>query len=526
MRYVAAAALAAGLIWGQSITGSGTIQGTVKESGGGAIPKAQVAVTHLETGEVTRSQTNADGYFATPPLQIGKYKVRVSVPGMKNWESTLELETGRTADIEPVLTPGQVSDTVTVTATIPLVTTTDPTDATTLDARRIKELPINGRDLNTLLALVSPGVEQVIDVNGGIRTSGMMIYSTNYVQDGASSNNREFGGSMNLAGLESVGEVRVETSTSSAKYSSPASVIITTKGGGNQFRAAVFETVRNNAFGVARARQDVNYNGTPFQVPKLIRNEFGGSLGGPVYLPTFGLNGKKIYNGHNRTFFFFSREGQELRQGVSKDFKVPTLAMRNGDFSQLYDSQGRYITLYDPLTSTVQTLANGRHVTKRMPFVGNILPSTRESPLAKFIYGITPLPTDSTSPLVPNNLTFVAATNALPNQSNNPTTARVDHRFSAKDNVFVKFNGGTLHTNFQGTGSSTGAPTLGMEANQTYLLMDAISGALSWTHVFSPSFFIETNGNRTAQSSKTVNGPLQQDWSKFLKLPNPEGEIG
>src|SRR5260370_12330233 len=167
MRYVGAGAVAAGFIWGQSITGSGTIQGTVKDSGGGAIPKAQAAVTPLETGEVTRNQTNAAGSFATPPLQIGKYKVRVSVPGMKNWESTLELETGRTADIEPVLTPGQVSDTVTVTATIPLVTTTDPTDATMLDARRIKELPINGRDLNTLLALVSPGVEQVIDVNDG-----------------------------------------------------------------------------------------------------------------------------------------------------------------------------------------------------------------------------------------------------------------------------------------------------------------------------------------------------------------------
>src|SRR5260370_18316456 len=142
-----------------------------------------------------------------------------------------------------------------------------------------------------------------------------------------------------------------------------------------------------------------------------------------------------------------------------------------------------------------------------------------------FIYGIAPLPSDSTCPLVTNNLKFVAETNALPNQSNNPTAARVDHRFSAKDNVFVKLNGGTLHTNFQGTGGNAGAPTLGMEANQTYLLMDAISGALSWTHVFSPSFFMETNGNRTAQSSKTVNGPLQQDWSKFLKLPNPEGDL-
>src|SRR5947207_3398988 len=232
----------------------------------------------------------------------------------------------------------------------------------------------------------------------------MMVYSTNYVQDGAASNNREFGGSMNMAGLESVGEVRVETSTSNAKYSSPASVIVTTKGGGNLYHLAVFETVRNNAFGVARARQDVNLNGVPFKVPKLIRNEFGGSISGPVILPTFGLNGKKFYNGRNRTFFFFSREGQELRQGLSKDFTVPTAAMRHGDFSQLFDSQGRFVQLYDPLTSTVTSLSATRHTTVRLPFQNNVIPENRISPLAKYIYGITPLPTDITNPLVTTNL--------------------------------------------------------------------------------------------------------------------------
>src|SRR5437016_907526 len=300
---------------------------------------------------------------------------------MKAWEGDLTLETGRTAEIEPTLTVGQVTETIVVSETIPLVTTTDPTDGTTLDARRIQELPINGRDMNTLLADVTPGIEQVIDVNGGVRTSGMMVYSTNYVQDGAASNNREFGGSMNIAGLESVGEVRVETSTSNAKYSSPASVIVTTRSGANQVHFAVYETVRNNAFGVARARQDVNYNGAPFKVPKLIRNEFGGSIAGPVIIP-------KLYNGHNRTFFLFAREGQELRQGLSKDFTVPTMAMRSGDFSQLFDAQGRFLPIYDPLSSAVVAQGN-RHITTRVPFIGNVIPGNRESPLAKYVYGIT-----------------------------------------------------------------------------------------------------------------------------------------
>jgi hypothetical protein len=511
--------LAAALALGQSITGGGTIQGTVKDATGAAIPKAKVTITHEATGAVTATETNTNGYFATPPSRIGKYKVKVEFTGMKAWEGELTLETGRTVDIEPVLTVGQVNETIQVSETIPLVTTTDPTDGTTLDSRRIQELPINGRDMNTLLSDVTPGVEEVIDVNGGVRTSGMMVYSTNYVQDGAAANNREFGGSMNLSGLESVGEVRVETSTSNAKYSAPASVIVTTKGGGNQVKLAVYETVRNNAFGVARARQDVNYTGVPYKVPKLIRNEFGGSVGGPVSIP-------KLYNGHSKTFFFFSKEGQELRQGLSRDFYVPTMAMRRGDFSQLYDSQGRYIALYDPMSSAKETLANGRVVTRRVPFVGNVIPQNRQSPLSKYLYGITPEPSDITNPLVAQNLKMVVATNGYPNQSYNPTTVRLDHRFSSNDNIFLKFNGGNRHTNFMGTGGATGAPTTGKEANTTFLLMDAISGALSWTHIFSPSFFVETNGNRTSQSTKTVTGSEQKDWAAALGMPNPNGEIG
>ena len=526
LRFLALSACAVILCFAQSVTGGGTFQGAVKDASGAAVPRAKVAVTHIDSGAVHNTETNADGYFATPPIKIGRYKIRVEAPGMKAWEGQAVLETGRTVELSPVLALGTVTETIVVSESIPLVTTSDPTDGATLDARRIQELPVNGRDMNTLISDVTPGVEQVIDVNGGVRTSGMMVYSTNYVQDGAASNNREFGGSMNLSGLEAIGEVRVETSTSNAKYSSPASVIVTTRGGGNTLHLSVYETIRNNAFGVARARQDVNLNGAPFQVPKLIRNEFGGSISGPVYLPTLGLNGKKFYNGRNRTFFFFSREGQELRQGLTKNFTVPTAAMRAGDFSQLYDSQGRFITIYDPLTSNVQTISPTRHVTARLPFPGNIIPINRESPLAKSIYGITPLPNDITNPLVTSNLKQVVPTNGLPNQSNNPASARLDHRFSNNDNIFLKFNGNNLHTNFQGTGGTTGAPTLGMEANTTFLLMDAIAGAFSWTHLFSPSFFMETNGNRVAQTTKTVNGPDQQNWSQVLKLPNPFGEIG
>jgi len=510
----------------QSSAGGGTIQGTVKDPTGAVVPGAKIVILHIATGRTTNTSSNTDGYFATPPINIGQYKVRVEMAGMKAWESDIQLETGRVAEISPVLTPGQVSETVQVTDTVPLVTTTDPTDASTLDAQRILEIPINGRNLNVLLEDVTPGVEAINDVNGGVRVSGLMTYSTDYVQDGAAANNREFGGSANLQGLESIGEVRIETSTSSAKYTRPTSVIITTKSGSNQLKFALWETHRNNAFGVARARQDVFFDGTPFKTPKLIRNEFGGSVGGPIMLPTFGLGDRQFYNGRNRSFFFITREGTELVQGLTREFRVPTAAMRSGDFSGLIDVQGRRLDLYDPLSTRPEEFPNGRIVSVRDPFFNNQIPIQRLSAFARRIYEITPLPTDITNPIVSNNLKMVVPTNSFPNLSDNPLTMRLDHKFSDRDSAYLKINGGTRDAHFLGTSGTTGAPTLNKEGNVTYLPVKGRSLALNWIHTFSPTLFVETLANRTWQNSRTVTGPVDKDWSKDLGLPNPLGEVG
>lgn len=504
------------------VAGSRTILGTVKDQSGAAIPQAKVNFLRVDTGTASDTTTNNDGYFASPPLPIGNYRIRIESAGMKAWEQSQLLETGKTIEIAPVMQAGQVTETVNVTASAPLVTTTEATDASTLDSKRIKELPINGRDLNTLLSQTAPGLEQVYDVNGGVRTGGSMVYSTNYMQDGAPSNNREFGGSMNLQGLESIAEVRVETSTSSARYNAPASIIVNTRSGTNELHLSAYEVIRNNAFGVARARQDISFNpANPYRTPKLIRNEFGGSVSGPVVIP-------KLYDGRNRTFFFFSREGAELRQGLTKDFSVPTVAMRNGDFSALVDLQGRKIQLYDPLTTRLVLQPNGRAIAVRSPFINNQIPAGRISPLARYIYGITPLPNDTTNPVVATNYKVAVPTNANPSFSDNPTTIRVDHRLREKDSIFVKANGGRRLAWFQGTGTGTGAPTLGYETNVTYLPMQAVSGVINWTHIFTPTFFVETNISHTWQSTKTVDGPpdKQANFSQLLGLPNPYGEIG
>lgn len=518
------------LVLGQSSAGGGVIQGSVTDNTGGVIPGAKVIIRNLATGVVTNSVSNSEGFYTTPSLSIGRYRVRVEAAGMKAWEGELQVETGRTTEVNAVLTLGQVTETVIIEGSIaPLVTTTEPTEGSTLDRQRIEEIPINGRNINTLIENVTPGVEAINDVNGGVRISGLMVYSTNYVQDGATSNNREFGGSGIMQGLESIGEVKIETSSSSAKYTTPTSVIVTSRGGTNKLRGSLYETHRNNAFGVARARQDV-LPGGEYKIPKLIRNEFGGSISGPVVIPSW-FGKKPLYDGHNRTFFFFSREGIRLRQGITREFVVPTAAMRQGDFSGLLDSQGRLQVLYDPLTTRC---ANGTPapcrgvVAIRDPFPGNKIPINRMSPLAKRLFEITPLPNDITNPLVANNLKMPVPTNAFPNRDDDPTTVRIDHKFTEKDNFFIKVNGGKQFAYFLGTATNNGAPTANSEANVTYLPMEGIAGATSWTHTFSPNFFVETLFNRTWQSTRTITGPpdQQKNWSQELGLPNDFGEIG
>ena len=201
----------------QTTSGGGTLQGLVKDETGAAIPNATVKITSLATGAVSTLVTTSAGLFVTPTINIGKYKVRIEATGMKAWEGQVQIETAREISIEPVMKVGEVTETVVIEGNIaPLINAAEPTVGSTLDSTRIKELPINGRNINALLEDTVPGLEAIIDVNGGVRAAGLMSYSTDYIQDGAASNNREFGGSGIIQGLESIGEVRVETSASSA----------------------------------------------------------------------------------------------------------------------------------------------------------------------------------------------------------------------------------------------------------------------------------------------------------------------
>jgi len=409
---VIALLVSAAVGWTQ--TGTGNIQGAVKDATGAVVPGAKLTLVHTPTTRQYTTASNEVGFYLFPPAQMGPYQITVEAPGMDTWKGELTLQVGQTAEVNPVLKVGATVTEVTVAGNVtPLVTTTSPTLATVVERARIDQLPLNGRLIQNLLYMTTPGFE-----SGSVPRVFGLRYGVEMLQDGAILENRQFQRlPARPPGLDTIEEFRAETINSSAKMNRPGTVILTTKAGSNQLHGSVFETARNSAIGVARARQDFY-----LKPPHLVRNEFGGSLGGPVYLP-------KLYNGRNKTFFFFAYEGYRQRSASTRSVSMPTAAMQGGDFSGLVDGQGRRYTLYDTLT----TGANWA----RQPFANNQIPVSRRSPLATNIYKNTPLPTHlDVNPLVAANWFGLGYNNT--NQST--ITTRVDHRLSDHDQLFFRYS--------------------------------------------------------------------------------------
>ncbi|MCA2964200.1 MAG: carboxypeptidase regulatory-like domain-containing protein [Acidobacteriaceae bacterium] len=499
-------------MWAQS--GAGTIQGTIQDATSASIPGATVQALNTATGVSVDTATNDGGFFALKGLLAGSYRLTISAPGMKKLESALTLQNGQVLVFNRQLTVGEVSEKVTVNAeTIQLATYDSGTVNTQLDAARIAQLPQNGRNVLGLAQNTVPGLE-----GGGTRANGLMGEAMEYSQDGAPMTNRNFGSPSNTAQAilpdpDSVQEVRFETMNSSAQFSTPATVILTTKSGTNQIHGSVFETARNNYFGIAKARQDPSN----LVAPKLIRNEFGGSVGGPINIP-------KVYDGRNRSFFFFAYERFSLRRASQQLMYVPTVAMRNGDFSGLINNQGILQQLYDPNTTQGAAMQYSR-----LPFSNNQIPLNRISPLAKTLLAATPLPTSADNPMINFNLTGQnPTTQTVPNY-----TVRLDHVFNEKNRVYFRFT--DIRQQQQALRNYPSASPANLETSELKegstgyqaIPVQTISGALGYSKTFSPTLFSETILSMQWQRMY-VQGPdrAMANFEKQFGLPNNLGNVG
>ncbi|HWQ54307.1 MAG TPA: TonB-dependent receptor [Bryobacteraceae bacterium] len=483
-------------------TGTGNLQGVVKDLTGAVVPGANVVATHTPTNREFTTTTNEVGYYLFPSVQIGPYRIDVKAAGMEAWQGTLTLQVGQSAEVNPVLKVGATSTEVTVAGDVtPLITTNSPTLASVVERERIEQLPVNGRFVTTLVYMTTPGLE-----SGSVPRVYGLRYASEMLQDGAILENREWQSTpARPPGLDTIAEFRAETNNSSAKMNRPGSVILTTRAGTNEFHGSVFETHRNSGFGVARARQD--YYVKP---PHLVRNEYGVSGGGPVFLP-------KLYDGRNRTFVFAAYEGYKLRQASTRSIAVPTAAMRQGDFSGLIDSIGRRITVYDPLTTDSTTWA-------RQPFLNNQISPARQSPLSKYLNSITPLPTHPDNPLVGPNWFGIGTS-----ETNQYTfTTRVDHRVTDNDQLFFRYSRNPSSARrpndpWNGSGSP---PTLDGKANMYVDEGDNDNGVANWTHTFSPTFFSETLFSVARDYRGQLPFTKSEVIANSLGLSNPFDGIG
>src|ERR1051326_3970935 len=488
--------------WTQSSNGS--VRGTVLDSSQAVIPNVTVALTNTTTGVELKTITNDAGLYVFPSVIPGPYRLESEAPGMRKFEASVTVQVQQSATIDITMQPAGTQTMVSVQDVTPMVTTDTGSLSHTLDRARIEQLPLNGRNVMNLLWTV-PGITQGSD---GWRIFGTRVGTFDVVLDGSALTDELYGGGsiQRPPSLDSIQEFHVETNSTSARFSRQASVILTTKSGSNEIHGSLFETNRDYGYGVARQRENLTNTAA-----KLIRNEYGGTVGGPVWIP-------KIYNGKNRTFWFFNYEGYKLRQGPLGTYRVPTEAMRNGDFSGLIDSAGTFQTIYDPLTTGPAPAYT------RQPFnyggkINNIDPS-RISPLAKYMYGVLPLPNiPGVNPLVGNN--YTAPNPLMQNQYTWGT--RFDHRFTDKDLVYGRI---TKANSSNYRPASGGVPTTDGFGNSRTDTYPNESLSLDWNHSFTPSWFNEFmfSGSRTVTTS--FSGDFTRYYSTELGLPNPGHQPG
>jgi hypothetical protein len=517
-------------------SGAGSIEGRVTDSTGAIMPGASIHVANQATGVAADAKANGAGYYQVPGLFTGTYTVSVTAPGMETYQRTIQLLAGQTAAINFSLKAGSVTQKVEVQAdAVQLVTTTSSTLSSTLENSRINQLPMNGRVITSLVGETTPGLTS--HYAAGTIANGLMEDSSiEYEADGVPLLNRNFGGPNSMAQAQypdpdTIQEVHTETSNSGAQYATPATAVISTKSGTNALHGSLFETMRNNAVGIARNRS----NPSNFVAPPLVRNEFGASAGGPIFIP-------HVYNGRNKSFWFLAYERYSQISTSYEPVFVPTVAMRNGDFSGLV-SNGVLQQLYDPNTTynsngapcpgtpvDPKTNPNGASQYCRQPFANNQIPMSRLSPTTKMLYDITPLPSNSANPLVSSNLSV-----ADPSVYIVPTiTFRVDHSFGEKDKAYVRYTSNKQTDlslrNYPKVSPATIAAD-GIPAHASGLqniATDQFAAALNYTHIFSPTFYSETTASQQWFYQFVGGGgyPQTNYESKFFGLPNNFGETG
>ena len=485
--------------WGQSSNGS--VRGSVQDETRAVIPGATVVLTNTATNVESRTISNSAGLFVLPAVAPGPYRIAVEFSGMKSFEATLTVGVQRSETVDVILRPSDSKQVITVEDVTPMVTVDSQSLGHTLERARIEQLPINGRQITNLLWTV-PGLTFDND-SGAIRTMGARQGTHDISLDGSALTDAVYGEKTveRQPSLETIQEFKVDINSVSAKYARQTNVIMTTKSGSNELHGSLFETNRDNGYGLARRREDGN------AASKYIRNEYGGTIGGPVWIP-------KLYNGKNRTFFFFGYEGYKQRSGTTGAYRVPTEAMRNGDFSNLVDAAGTHLNIYNPFETNPVNFSRPQFAYQG---VANRIDPALASPLWTNLMSEVPLPSrPDVNPMVANNYY-----GPKPDTNDQYTwSLRLDQRLGNNDQLYVRLTNSYFKRFRLAAG---GVPTLGNSRTDEW---PNKSIAVNWARTITPSLVNELTFSASRSTGGSFTGPENIEYASELGLPNPNNQIG
>src|ERR1700677_374589 len=334
---VAMLMLSAALLHAQDVA---SVTGTVRDSSGASIAKAQVAVVNVQRGINRTTVTNSDGEYSIPALPApASYNVTVTAQGFKKYEAVgVALDIAEKARIDVALQVGATTTEVTVQGSSVAQVETESSDlSNTISGHEISQLQLNGRDFTQLVAL-SPGVTNQSGADEGEPGASTVAFSingarteyNNFEIDGGDALDNGSNTTLNVyPSIDAIAEAKVLTSNYGAQYckSGSGTVEVETKSGTSQFHGDVYEFVRNDAF---NAKQEFQSS-----VPAYKKNDFGFTIGGPVFIPRLYNNDKQ------KTFFFWSEEWRrEITPSPFATTIVPSVPERSGDFSDVCPAAG------------------------------------------------------------------------------------------------------------------------------------------------------------------------------------------
>ena len=347
-------------------TTSGSLSGTVKDAHGGAITGARVQVTSASRNETRTTQTGEDGRFVFPQLQPDSYTLRVESKGFKAYDlESLVLNANdkiSAPDIE--LQVGAVTESVLVTSSGEQLQTESAERSTAITGDQIANLAINGRSYLSLTRL-APGVVNTNDYKvaghaglSNISVNGARGNQNNLTLDGVGNvDTGNNGDQLATVSIDAVAEFKLLSSNYQAEYgrSSGAQISVVTKSGTNEFHGSGYLYHRHDQFNANSWTN--NRERQPVQLFRF--NNFGYTVGGPVYLPRWGEGGPSVWNGKNKLYFFVSQEFQkQLKPQGNRNVTMPTALERTGDFSQSVDSSGNRIFIRDSTKGLTCSAAN------------------------------------------------------------------------------------------------------------------------------------------------------------------------